>query len=31
MSYSENGNANFTMPVSLMYGGNGGFGNGIFR
>ena len=30
MSYSENGNANFTMPVSPMYGGNGGFGNGFF-
>ena len=30
MSYSENGNANFTMPVSSMYGGNGGFGNGFF-
>ena len=30
MSYSENGNANFTMPVSPMYGGNGGFGNGGF-
>ena len=30
MSYSENGNANFTMPVSPMYGGNGGWGNGSF-
>ena len=30
MSYSENGNANFTMPVSPMYGGNGGFSNGFF-
>ena len=30
MSYSENGNANFTMPVSPMYGGNSGFGNGFF-
>ena len=30
MSYSENGNANFTMPVSPMYGGgmNDGFGFG---
>ena len=29
MSYSDNGNANFTMPVSPMYG-NGGYGGDFF-